>query len=372
MFDIDLKARALQELGHDVTMVTTYSHRNDMPTTVPYPVISEQVTSPGQLGISYQVYRLLKKYESQADVFHIDGHIFLYAGGMYRRLGGKVPVAAFFNRELVVFPRDVPAYVGGKADEALPSMPRRVKESVRRMLEKSIGMWLANALDVTTFTSPVIQKVYRDFGLNTYHQLITPDLAGGVLSPKKRVVSVRDFVHILCAGRLIPTKGFDLALRALAKMQSTVDVHMTIVGGGPDEVRLKTLARELGVEDRVTFTGWLTHDALFPLFENADMFLMPRWRKELTSVVLMEAMSYGVPSVIPGGGGVEWQAGGGAKTFLYDNPESRAGVLDAVTQDAVLRQKLSDAALSRLDELHYRHWIPSLSQVLCTITGMKS
>jgi glycosyltransferase involved in cell wall biosynthesis len=362
VFDIDLKARALADLGNEVVMVTAYSQNNRMPASRPYPLIEEHLTGRGQLKISLEVYRLLKKYESQADFFHIDGHMFLYGAGIYKRLGGKIPIAAFFNRELVVFPRDIPSYSFGMADAPPPGFLGRLKERVRFYLEKYIGMPVANGIEISTFTSPVIQKVYNDFGLKTKHQLITPDLAGGVIEAREPAAHTGPKITLLCAGRLIPTKGFDLALKAFALMPDKKSIRLIIAGGGPDETRLKKMAHEEKVEGSVEFTGWLTHDKLFPLFEKADVFVMPRWRKELTSVVLMEAMSYGVPSVIPAGGGVEWQADGGALAFSWDNTESLGHVLDQIAHDKEIRSRLSRSALKRIGELHYRNWIPPLNE----------
>lgn len=375
VFDIDLKARALQELGHTVAMVTVFSGLNALIPPLPYPLVEEQITAKSQLGISWAIYKLLKKYEIGADFFHIDGHIFFYGAGLYKRLGGKVPIVAFFNRELVVFPQDIPSYEFGSVDFAPPtSFVIKAKEKIRFFIEKYIGTWLANKIEITTFTSPVIQKVYNDFGLNTKHQLINPDLAGGVIKPKqfKRTRAEGEPIHFLCAGRLIPTKGFDLAITSFSLMKKREGFRMTIAGGGPDEERLKKMADKLGVAKSITFTGWLTHDKLFPLFEKADVFIMPRWRKELTSVVLMEAMSYGLPSIIPQGGGVDWQAGGGAVRFSWDNAESLKDAMGLLGSDEGQRNAISANALKRLDELHYKNWVPPLERIMTDIINHKN
>src|SRR3989344_7244997 len=98
--ELDLTIRTLIKLGNEVATVTFFSYQNNIPDLLPYSVIEENVTSRRLLGIQKGIFQLLKKYESQADFFHIEGHLFLYGAGLYRLLGGKVPIAAFFNREL--------------------------------------------------------------------------------------------------------------------------------------------------------------------------------------------------------------------------------------------------------------------------------
>src|SRR3989344_3823305 len=100
----DLLFRSLQELGNTVTVITAYSSLNNIQQRPPYTLIQEDIRTKTQFGIQRGIFRLLRKYEKDADYFHVDGHIFLYGAGVYRLLGGKVPVAAMFNREQIAWP----------------------------------------------------------------------------------------------------------------------------------------------------------------------------------------------------------------------------------------------------------------------------
>src|SRR3989344_7506907 len=103
VMDLHLKAKGLVDLGHDVTVVTAFSHVNVIEEKLPYRVHEEAVTARGLLGIQYHAFRILRKYEMSADAFYIDGQIFIYGGGIYRLLRGKIPVVAFFNSRLNVW-----------------------------------------------------------------------------------------------------------------------------------------------------------------------------------------------------------------------------------------------------------------------------
>ena len=99
-----------------------------------------------------------------------------------------------------------------------------------------------------------------------------------------------------CIGRLMAYKGFDNATRALARMQdgSVLD----IIGIGPEEQRLKRLAVELGIGERVHFRGWYEPWQVRDyLARDCDCLLHPASQLEPYGVVILEAMAWAVPVI---------------------------------------------------------------------------
>jgi glycosyltransferase involved in cell wall biosynthesis len=97
---------------------------------------------------------------------------------------------------------------------------------------------------------------------------------------------------VVGVGHLARRKGFDLLLRAAAA--SRPDVRVVIVGAGPAEDELRRLAAELGVADRVVWTG---HRADVPtILAACDVFVLAS-RNEGMANVMLEAMSVGTPVV---------------------------------------------------------------------------
>lgn len=110
----------------------------------------------------------------------------------------------------------------------------------------------------------------------------------------------RDELVAISAGRLVPLKGFSLAVRAVACANELV--RLEIAGEGPERARLQDLAKRLNISDRVTFLGLLAHDELLARFAEADVLLFPSLHDECGFVVV-EAMSRGaVPIVLDVGG----------------------------------------------------------------------
>ncbi|WP_198370357.1 glycosyltransferase [Roseomonas rosulenta] len=93
--------------------------------------------------------------------------------------------------------------------------------------------------------------------------------------------------RLLAMGRLHRNKGFDIALRALAQLPSA---HLSIAGEGPERPALQTLARELGVADRVAFLGWRRDTGA--LLAAAEVFVCSSRHEPLGNIVL-EAWSAG-------------------------------------------------------------------------------
>ena len=115
----------------------------------------------------------------------------------------------------------------------------------------------------------------------------------------------------LFVGRLLPLKGVSLALEAIALLP---EWKLLICGAGPDEERLRHVARKLGIEARVEFLGWQQRDDVLRLMrDSADVFLFPSLHDE-GSWVVAEALAQGLPVVCLDRGGPAVLAGGGVRT----------------------------------------------------------
>ncbi|MFE0849120.1 glycosyltransferase family 4 protein [Streptomyces rochei] len=114
---------------------------------------------------------------------------------------------------------------------------------------------------------------------------------------------------VLCVSRLVRRKGQDMLIRALPTVRRTVpEAVLVIVGGGPDEERLRRLARR-HADGHVVFTGGLDHASTAPYYAAADVFAMPcRTRKagleaEGLGIVFLEAAASGLPVIAGDSGG---------------------------------------------------------------------
>jgi len=104
---------------------------------------------------------------------------------------------------------------------------------------------------------------------------------------------------ILSLGALIPRKGHDIVLRAVAMLPG---VALIIVGDGPERGRLEALAAELGITDRVRVMGSVAHHDLPDVIAAADVMALASSSEGLANAWI-EALASGTPIVIPAIGG---------------------------------------------------------------------
>jgi glycosyltransferase involved in cell wall biosynthesis len=97
-------------------------------------------------------------------------------------------------------------------------------------------------------------------------------------------------------GSFYAYEGLDILIRAMqALANSDKPYSLLLVGGGPEDARLKALAKELNVEDKITFTGRVPHAEVANYYDLVDLLVFPRKSMRLTELVTplkpLEAMA---------------------------------------------------------------------------------
>ena len=156
--------------------------------------------------------------------------------------------------------------------------------------------------------------------------------------------------RLLCVGRLTPAKCQVLLVQACAKLRDAgIAFHLVLVGTGPDLDRVKQAISALNLQTHITLTGALNQEGVREQFSNADIFVLPSLAEGIP-VVLMEAMSSGVPCVTTPVNGIP-ELIQHEKTGLLAMPgdvDSVAEQLQRLSADPALRRSLALAARDKV------------------------
>jgi teichuronic acid biosynthesis glycosyltransferase TuaC len=144
---------------------------------------------------------------------------------------------------------------------------------------------------------------------------------------------------LLSVGSLIPRKGHELIIAALAELPGT---QLLIAGSGPMRAELERIAAEKGVAERVRFLGEIAHDALSEAYRAADIFVLASSREGWANV-LLEAMASGTPVVATNVNGTPEVLRDPALSIMVEQ-RSAPALADAVRR---LRAHLPDRARVR-------------------------
>lgn len=157
--------------------------------------------------------------------------------------------------------------------------------------------------------------------------------------------ATRSCLSIVVVGRISAEKGHCGLLDSLSALsEEGENFHLTVVGDGPAMVQTRDRVSELGLAERVTFTGALSEDEALQQVADADLFVLPSLMEGLP-VVLIEAMALGKPVVASRIAGIPELVNDGVNGLLFtpsDWSELQA-CLRRVLRDPTLRTRLGRA-----------------------------
>jgi glycosyltransferase involved in cell wall biosynthesis len=177
------------------------------------------------------------------------------------------------------------------------------------------------------------------------------------------------FPRLLSVGRVVHQKGLDLAMRALGGLKES-SWEWRIAGDGPQMHGLQSLAKELGIDDRVHFLGWQSRGQLIESYKQANVFVFPS-RHEGMPNAMLEAMASGLPVIASCIAGSEELVLDGNTGYLFpsEDIESLQAALKKILNDAALREQMGSA--SRLHAEANYSWASTAGQYALLLEKVK-
>lgn len=231
------------------------------------------------------------------------------------------------------------------------------QEAIQEFLKSAVHRWLIEFMQkcqhIIIPSDSLKDILVRDYGLHERFSVIPTgtDLAPYLSVDGKDLRNEQGWKEetiLISVGRLAAEKNWDTLLRAFAKVQAEhTNARLVLIGDGNARQGLEALAAELGVADRVTFTGSLPFEEVPRYLKAADVFAFASIT-ETQGLVTIEAMAAGLPIVAVDGPGTRDIVEHGKQGFLVENdPNALAEGLNQLLSDSKKMKRFSSNALKK-------------------------
>lgn len=339
-------ASRLARRGHDITLITlddNQSDRHEVDDRVGRIALDVMSTPGRRIGLAKRLWRLRRAV-----------------------VGGRYDVVLAFcdatNLLLLMATwgshEKPPIVISERSDPAFQSLGR-TKEWLRTRLYRKANTIVCLSDDVA---KTLQDRLGRDIN-------VIPSAVESV--PSSVIVADRSLdgaLRMIGVGRLEHEKGFDRLLNSLALLTNESQIpdwKLTLCGDGSQLESLRGLSKDLGIDQRVTFAGWMS--PLWSQYQQSDLFVLPS-RYEGFPSAMLEAMASELAVVaVDAGGGVRDAIRHRENGFLVENTDQ--ALVDGIRELATnreLRERLSSAAGEVSEIFSWEKMVDQYEQVLCS------
>src|SRR5215216_2391910 len=333
---IDLNKRALEDAGHEVYVFTfgDLDHQDDEPRVIRSPGLPLADTG-FYLSLRYKTKN--KKLLQTMDVVHVH-HPFLsgrLALNYCRR--PQIPIIFTNHTRYDLY-----------AQARMPLMPKEVSQG---MLQAYMPDF-CDAVDLVISPSNGMKKILRQYGVESHVEVVP----NGVDLHRFHVAQPLSRAHfgftdqdilLIYAGRMAPEKNLEFLLQSFSVVSQVFPhVHLLIVGGGQKlfDEELRSIPSQLGIDDRVHFTGIIPNDRLPSYLAMCDAFVTASVT-EVHPFSVIEAMATGLPILGIDSPGVGDSVSAPETGLLATNDlPSFTAKLTYLCTDSTLRKQMGGAA----------------------------
>ena len=181
---------------------------------------------------------------------------------------------------------------------------------------------------------------------------------------KKRYKITKSEPVVLFVGRLDKEKNVDVLLTAFAKVLTSIHAKLVITGKGTERERLVKMAKRLGIEKEVVFTGFVSNEDLPNLYRIADIFAIASIA-ELQSIATLEAMACGLPIVAVKVMALPELVFHGKNGYLFElgDFEALATHVINILKNQALKKKMSAQSLKIVKPHHINNTVKNYAQL---------
>jgi glycosyltransferase involved in cell wall biosynthesis len=300
------RAEGLANMGLKVLVVSFDSNRGTIEETINGVKIVRyhlQSHKGKMLSMLLPVAKALMKHEKDTEIYHVYNIFPLAGGGLYKLMGGRKPVVASLDH----FGGYCPISMGTCEPCNLINRYSCLKDDARSIAEKLACFPYASIFPLLTFltkqvdkyiaVSEFVKQEYIKYGYNSHKLVVLPNSID-IGSWQGAIKKPHSGINLIYVGRMTWDKCVDVLIKAFEKISNKYpQAKLILIGDGPLFEAHRSLVKQLHLESKVVFTGYLKHDGIKHYYSIADLFVYPTIG-EAFGISLLEAMAYDLPAVV--------------------------------------------------------------------------
>jgi glycogen(starch) synthase len=322
-------SKSQAKLGHEVTILTT-SMADNMPDNQDGFRIACFKNGVKLLGntisseLLFKLFRIRKNY----DIIHAHSHLFFSTNicALVRKIGSS---------PLVITNHGI--------------MSASAPDWFNLLYLKTLGKWTLNTADkIICYTEEEKEKLIRILNINASKIAVIPNgIDTNQFHPRLRDHAA-DTINLLWVGRFVKGKGVEYIVQAMGILvKERPDLHLTLVGEGPERDCICELIESLGLSDNVSIIDFVPYDKMPRVFQDSDIFVLPSLHEGVPRTAL-EAMSCGLPVVISDFSHLRDLIDGGGLMFPKKDVQALADSLRILINDDDKRAKMGRKAREKI------------------------
>ena len=249
---------------------------------------------------------------AKPDIVHLQNHFVVGKGCLRQARKRGIPVVGTNH------------FMPGNLFDYIPRPLRPVGSVVISAVTWKHWMRVYNRLDCVFAPSHSCLKMLRGVGLTAPAEVVSNGIDLRRYSKAPAPESIyrkygirREVPTFLSVGRLEKDKKVDLVIKATAKAAASAQVQTVLVGRGKDEAEFREIAKRLGLEGTLVFTGYVPDEDL-PLLYNAGDVYIGAGAAELQGMAVMEGMASGLPILVANAVALPELLEEGVNGFLFE------------------------------------------------------
>lgn len=194
--------------------------------------------------------------------------------------------------------------------------------------------WFYRKASVIIVPGESIKKLFQSYGLKNKIKVLPTGIKTEILR-KHKINKVKKILHV---GRLCGHKRIETVLEAFKEISEKINAKLIITSDGPYRKELEKISKDLGIDKKVVFTGYVSNEKLLDLYSSSDVFVSAS-DTETQGIVVLEAFSCGCPVVVRDALGLKDLVKNEKNGFLFkDNDEFVEKVLLVLKNEKIRKR----------------------------------